>query len=301
MELMDVTARGISVLAVDDEAPSLDELSYLLERSELVAHVAVARSATDALRHLRDAAFDVVLLDIRMPGLDGMELARVLARFSTPPAVIFVTAHEDHALEAFEVGASGYLLKPVDATRLERVLRRALPAALAPTGVTPTGVTPTGVTPAGVTPAGLTPGPVATAPVAPASVAAPGGPAQASGHGGPGAPGVVAVDTGNRTLLVAVEDIAWVESAGDYVRLHLYEGSSHLLGTSMAVLEEEWADRGFVRIHRSYLVALHAISELRTDGAHTSVQVRGASLPVSRRHVHELRDRLVRHVRPTGR
>ena len=260
-------AARLSILAVDDEVPSLDELSYLLHRSPLVERVAVARSATDALRRLRDEEFDVVLLDIRMPGLDGMELARVLARFSAPPVVIFVTAHEDHALEAFEVGAAGYLLKPVDAARLDRVLRRSLlrshrgPAADRADAASEPSPTPEGQR----------------------------------------APEVVAVDAGNRTLLVAVDDIAWVESAGDYVRLHLRDGSSHLLRTPMTVLEEEWSDQGFVRIHRSYLVSLRDISELRSDGAHMVVRVRGATLPVSRRHLRDLRDRLVRHVRPPGR
>jgi len=258
---------GLSVLAVDDETPSLDELSYLLSTSPLVGRVAVSQSATDALRHLRDEEFDVVLLDIRMPGLDGMELARVLARFSSPPVVIFVTAHEDHALEAFEVGAAGYLLKPVDEARLGRVLRRAV---LQVSREQPSDATD-----------------VAAGSSAPSEGSRPGE--------------VVAVDTGVTTRFVARSDIAWVESAGDYVRLHLRDGTSYLLRTPMAVLAEEWSSHGFVRIHRSYLVSLRDIAELRSDGAHTSVRVLGELLPVSRRSVHELRDRLVRDVRPGAR
>lgn len=257
---------GISILAIDDEAPSLDELSYLLDSSPLVGRVAVARSATAGLRRLRDEEFDAVLLDIRMPGLDGMELARVLARFASPPVVIFVTAHEDHALEAFEVGASGYLLKPVDAARLDQVLRRTV-----------------------LQPHRDLDSPESIEPFAPPRSSPDSGPAD-----------VVAVDAGNRTLLVARSDIAWVESAGDYVRLHLRNGSSHLLRTPLSVLEELWTDHGFVRIHRSYLVSLRDISELRSDGAHSAVQVLGETLQVSRRHVRELRDRLVRHVRTPG-
>ncbi|MGH8980800.1 MAG: LytR/AlgR family response regulator transcription factor, partial [Acidimicrobiales bacterium] len=112
---------------------------------------------------------------------------------------------------------------------------------------------------------------------------------------------VVAVDVGARTLLVSLSDIGWVESAGDYVRLHLRDGGNHLLRSPMAALEEQWADRGFVRIHRGYLVSLADITEIRTDGAHTAVFVGDQELPVSRRHVHDLRDRLVRHARPSGR
>ena len=258
---------GLSILAVDDEAPSLDELCYLLRTSPLVGRAVVSTSATDALRHLRDEQFDAVLLDIRMPGLDGMELARVLGRFAAPPAVIFVTAHEDHALEAFEVGAAGYLLKPVDEARLDRVLRRAvLQAPREPPSH---------------------PGDVAAVPPA-----APEGSRLGE---------VVAVDAGARTRFVARSDIAWVESAGDYVRLHLRDGASHLLRIPMAVLEEEWSGHGFARIHRGYLVSLRDVAELRSDGAHTSVRVLGELLPVSRRSVHELRERLVRDVRPAVR
>ena len=110
---------GLSVLAVDDETPALDELVYLLENSAMVSPTSGrSGSATDALHHLHDESYDVVLLDIAMPGIDGLELARVLARFSQPPAVVFVTAHEEHALAAFDAGGVGYLLKPVTLDRL---------------------------------------------------------------------------------------------------------------------------------------------------------------------------------------
>ena len=114
---------GLSVLAVDDEAPALDELTFLLENSALVGSVRAVKSATDALHYMHDEHYDVVLLDIAMPGLDGLEFARVLSRFSQPPAIVFVTAHEEHALEAFDAGGMGYLLKPVTLDRLVSTLR----------------------------------------------------------------------------------------------------------------------------------------------------------------------------------
>lgn len=240
---------GLHVLAVDDEGPSLDELSYLLERSALVEEVEVAPSATEGLRLLQSREFDAALLDIRMPGLDGMELAGVLSRFARPPAIVFVTAYDAHALEAFEVGAAGYLLKPVDGDRLERVLRRV---------------------------------------------------AAHAAEDAPGA-GIVAVESGTRTILLPRDDIVWVESSGDYVRLHLRDGGSHLLHAPMAALEEDWALHGFVRIHRSYLVSLRAVTEMRTEEGHASVVAGGHVLPVSRRHVHELRELLMRRSRPPAR
>ena len=120
---------GLAVLAVDDEGPSLDELVYLLRTDPRVETAQAASNATEALRLLRDRPFDLVLLDVRMPGLDGLELATILTRFATPPAIAFVTAHEEHAVDAFGVGAVDYLLKPVTADRLASVLDRAAPPA----------------------------------------------------------------------------------------------------------------------------------------------------------------------------
>ena len=120
---------GLSVLAVDDEAPALDELAYLLKNSAMASHLRAVGSATDALHHLQHERYDVVLLDIAMPGIDGLELARVVAQFSHPPAIVFVTAHDEHALAAFDVGGTDYLLKPVTQERLVTALRRVVPAA----------------------------------------------------------------------------------------------------------------------------------------------------------------------------
>jgi DNA-binding LytR/AlgR family response regulator len=86
--------------------------------------------------------------------------------------------------------------------------------------------------------------------------------------------------------------VRYVEAQGDYARLHTATGS-HLLRTSLAVLEERWADAGFVRIHRSVLVSLAHVDEMRLIDGHTTLRVGRDELPVSRRHTRELRDRLV--------
>jgi DNA-binding LytR/AlgR family response regulator len=114
----------LEVLVVDDEQPALEDLAYLLRQHPRIGTVVTASDATDALRHLRDGAFAAVFLDIRMPGLDGLELARVLSRFARPPDIIFVTAFEQHAVEAFELQAVDYLLKPVRPERLSDAIRR---------------------------------------------------------------------------------------------------------------------------------------------------------------------------------
>jgi DNA-binding LytR/AlgR family response regulator len=114
----------LEVLVVDDEEPALEDLAYLLRQHPRIGTVVTASDATEALRHLRDGSFAAVFLDIRMPGLDGLELARVLSRFARPPEIIFVTAFEQHAVEAFELQAVDYLLKPVRPERLSDAIRR---------------------------------------------------------------------------------------------------------------------------------------------------------------------------------
>ncbi|HEV7650488.1 MAG TPA: LytTR family DNA-binding domain-containing protein [Actinophytocola sp.] len=126
---------GLSVLAVDDVPPALDELCRLLRESPSVSDVSAAGDPLSALRTIQNGRFDAVFLDISMPGLDGLELASLLAKLSEPPAIVFVTAYEQHAVAAFGIGAVDYLLKPIRAERLADALvriNRVVPAARPP-------------------------------------------------------------------------------------------------------------------------------------------------------------------------
>jgi DNA-binding LytR/AlgR family response regulator len=237
---------GLRVLVVDDEQPALDELSWLLERDDRVAAVRTAASAAEALRLLQDGEVDAVFSDIRMPGLTGLELAQVLRRFRNPPRVVFVTAYEEHAVEAFELEVADYLLKPVRESRLAEAVRRVLEAG-ATTSDEPDDAIP--------------------------------------------------VELGGVTRFVRRSEVRYVEAQGDYTRLHT-PGGSPLIRVPLATLEEEWRQLGFVRIHRSHLVALAHVSEVRSDGGRVTVVVDGEELTVSRRHTRELRDLLVRQARP---
>ncbi|MDR3221661.1 MAG: LytTR family DNA-binding domain-containing protein [Candidatus Accumulibacter sp.] len=120
-------APTLSVMIVDDEAPARARLRDLLADvageapNALTAEVASGRLAVDALK---DQVPDVMLVDIRMPGMDGIELARHVAKLDTPPAVIFVTAYDSYAVRAFELNAIDYLLKPVRAQRLVAALQK---------------------------------------------------------------------------------------------------------------------------------------------------------------------------------
>jgi DNA-binding LytR/AlgR family response regulator len=121
-----MNAVRMRVLAVDDELPALEDLVRMLEASPAVERVESAASAEEALVALGDgAAIDAVFLDVRMPGLGGLELARVLRRFEHSPAIVFVSAFDDAAVGAFEVAAVDYLVKPVSRRRLDEAIERA--------------------------------------------------------------------------------------------------------------------------------------------------------------------------------
>ncbi len=258
-----------AALVADDEKPALDDLSYLLRTAFGVA-VDTARDAGEVFRRVRERGYDVVFLDVAMPGLDGIEVAGALRQFTAPPALVIVTAHEEYAVRAFDVGICDYLLKPVSRARLgvalERALaqgrQRAVPGAGQRAG-------------AGREPAA--------------------GPAgeHAAGYAGAGeAAPAIPVQTGGRTRLVSRDDIRWVEARGDYVRLHMADGEAHLVRVPISRLARMWADSGFVRIHRGYLVPFKYVTEFSAVGGSHTVTIGGRSLPVSRRHVRDLRDRI---------
>lgn len=236
---------GLRLLAVDDEPPALDELAYLLQADARVSQVHTATDAVSALKALEQAQVDGVFLDIRMPGLSGLELAGLLGRFAVPPPVVFVTAHEQHAVDAFDLHAVDYVLKPVREDRLREAVRRVVE-----------------------------------------------GPARA----GAGGDDQIPVERGGVTRFLHRSEITHVEAQGDYARLHTASGH-HLLRTPLSTLEVEWQSAGFVRIHRSLLVSLAHVDEVRMDAGRCTVLVAGQELQVSRRHTRELRDLLVKRGR----
>jgi DNA-binding LytR/AlgR family response regulator len=114
----------IRALLVDDEAPARSELRYLLAAHPEVEVVGEAASAAEALKLASVVPYDVVFLDVEMPGLSGLEAARLVAGRRGRPQLVFVTAHEQYAVDAFAVEALDYLLKPVEPERLAQVVRR---------------------------------------------------------------------------------------------------------------------------------------------------------------------------------
>ncbi|MGQ0839895.1 LytR/AlgR family response regulator transcription factor [Actinokineospora sp.] len=257
---------GLVVLAVDDEKSGMAQLVELLNGNRHVRRILQAFDATEALLELagddselaarKDAGLpvvDVVFADLEMPGLTGMELAKVLAGFKPAPVLVFVTAHSEEAVAAFDLGAVDYLLKPAEQPRLDKAMERVL-AKIHQNG---------GQSAAAV-------------------------PEQRDDE-------VIPVELAGTTKLVSRAAVRWVEAQGDYARLYTLDGS-HLVRIPLAQLEERWEKAGFVRIHRSYLVPISLITELRMGGSGYSVVIGHEEkvLPVSRRHTRELKDRLVR-------
>ena len=114
----------LKAISVDDEAPARSELRYLLEQTEQAEVVAEAASVREAIEKLKEYPCDVMFMDINMPEASGLQLAEALQRLKFPPAVVFVTAYSEFAIEAFKVNAIDYLVKPVETDRLIQACSR---------------------------------------------------------------------------------------------------------------------------------------------------------------------------------
>jgi two-component system response regulator AlgR len=221
----------LKTLIVDDEALARSRLRTLLRdcASPAAEVVAEASQGAEAQQHLATMAIDLVLLDVHMPGVDGIEVARALRSRADAPAVVFVTAHATHAVTAFELDAVDYLTKPVRAERLQQALqkaerflkeRRALHASPA-----------TSVAPA--------------APAAPAM---------------PAAPETVLIQDRGRAERVPLSEVLYLKSEYKYLTVRTAT-RSHILDGSLNEFEERYPHR-FLRVHRNALVARSAIRAL---------------------------------------
>ena len=114
----------LKAIIVDDEAPARSELSFMLEELGQVEVAAEASNVREAIEKLKEVGADIMFLDVNMPGADGLQLAEALTHLKYPPYVIFVTAYSEHAVKAFEVNASDYLVKPVETERLRLAVNK---------------------------------------------------------------------------------------------------------------------------------------------------------------------------------
>jgi DNA-binding LytR/AlgR family response regulator len=234
----------MKALVVDDEPLVRSELVYALRRVAPGTEVDEAGDAVEALRELAQHGYDVVFLDINLPGLSGIEATKVIAALPGAPHVVFVTADESHALDAFELAAVDYLVKPVSEERLGRAVDRVR--------------------------------------------AQRGSAAPAEGRSFR-----VALEDGERTRLVKVADIRYVQANGHLVTARVFEGDLRWKG-SLADCAARLEPAGFLRCHRAYLVNPERVVEVEPyfggsyllrvdDKARSEVPVSRNFLPAVRR------------------
>ena len=252
-----MSSDRLTILAVDDEQTQLEDLARILRASPAVEEVECAFGGHEALMKASSQAYDAIFLDVRMPDLDGVELGRVLRRFAAPPQLVFVSAYDGAAVDAFELRALDYLRKPVSRRRLEEALERVATAVEATDGE-PDGNLRRSRPPAGES----------------EMVAVSGA------RAGP-------------TRLIRRDAILYVQSHGDFVRI-VTEDGRYLLRNTLSEIERRWEPFGFVRVHRQYVANLARAVELRPflGGTAELAFGDGQVIPVARRHGAELSRRL---------
>jgi two-component system LytT family response regulator len=259
-------AGPVRVLIVDDEPLARQRLEHLLDEQENATLVGTAETGDEAVEAILVRNPDVVFLDMQMPGRSGLEVVRrVGADFM--PVTVFVTAHDEFAVRAFELAAADYLLKPFSDERFEEAFRRARERVE---------MDDLGALREQLRLVVETAGP------------APGADAGASRY-----LKRIAVQGRGRMRVVPVSDIEHIVANGVYVELHVGR-ENHLVRTSLSALETHLDPEAFFRVHRSAIVRLDEIEVLiREGGGSCLVQLRsGAKLPVSRSRREDLEARL---------
>lgn len=234
--------KNLTAVIVDDEELARQVVREMLKAHPEVEVVAECANGFEAVKAVSERKPDLLFLDIQMPKLDGFE---VLELIEGDMAVIFVTAHDEHALRAFEVHAVDYLLKPFSSERFEAALERAKQR----TGSA-------GPAARGLSAAAREPGEYASR---------------------------VVVKDGTRVQIIPIGKLDYVEAQDDYVAL-ASQGKKHLKQQTIASLEAMLDPKNFLRIHRSYVVNLERVAKIEPYGKDTHVAVLhdGTKLPVSR-------------------
>jgi len=243
----------IRILLVDDELLALKRLKVALEDIPETAVIGEARDGDEALALVEQLRPDLILLDISMPGRDGIAAARMLAAREKHPDVIFITAFDQFAVDAFALEAVDYLLKPVDFERLEQAIARAKrrrDERAAQDRVTELGEVVTALRSQARAPA-LRPIP------APEPIAADELDAQGSG--------AFWVPVNGSLVRVSADLIEWVEAARDYVLLRT-STRSYILRATMTEIEKQLGSANFLRIHRSLIVRRDLVDRVERTG-----------------------------------
>jgi len=247
----------IRTITVDDEKVALRRLGRLLARSgdvEIVAECTDGPGAVDAVRQHQP---DLLFLDVQMPGMTGFEVLQAL-KGTRMPVVIFVTAYDEFALQAFEARAIDYLIKPFGEARVEQALERARTCIRGDTARDEHAV----------------------------QLAA-----LLASSRRRAAPSCLLVKRDDRVLVLQPGEIDWVESDGDYVRIHVAR-DTHFTRMKLAEIERRLEPEGFVRIHRCRIVNLSQVKEFRPLSRGTSVVVMkdGTRLDASYAYLKDMQD-----------
>jgi two-component system LytT family response regulator len=244
----------LRALIVDDEPLARELVAKLLRAEPGIAICGVASSGRQALAVIAAEQPDVVFVDVRMPELDGIGVIRGTGSDAAPLFVV-VTAFESHAVEAFEVRAFDYVLKPIDKARFARTVRDVRAAVLNRRAL-----------------AGMRPRERESLPEKPGV-----GAASDTTH--------LRLRAGERVLLAPLDAVRFFEASNQYVRVHLGEASYLLSTESLASLETQVAPGVFFRVHRSYLVNHRFVASVvaNAGGGNSVVLTDGRRLPVARR------------------
>ena len=236
--------RKMRTLLVDDEALSRRGLELRLRMASDIEIIAECSNGREALNAIRELKPDLVFLDIQMPGLSGFDVLAELQPHELP-MIVFVTAYDRFAVQAFEARAIDYVLKPVDDARLAATLIHVRELLEQRTAVAERNQLVHLLADLRGS------GEIETASAGPASMAS-----------APQAPTWLPIRNGRETVRVPVESIEWVDAAGDYLCIHA-SGNTHILRATMREMEHLLDPRLFQRVHRSTIVNLTRVKSLR--------------------------------------
>lgn len=251
-----MTGRSIRAVIVDDEPAARDVVRTMLAAYDDIAIVGEAGNGFDAVRVVRAERPDLLFLDVQMPDRDGFGVLETLGD-DVPRAVVFVTAHDAHAIRAFEVHALDYVLKPFGRPRFDAAVERAIERL---NGMDALRLQRT----------------LESMAEDRRSAAGPRGEVALANQR-------IGVRLGQKLTLVEVASIDWVEADGDYARIHAGR-ASHLVSQRMHALEKYLEPFGFVRVHRSLIVNRERVHEMHReiDGSGVLVLTTGVRLRVAR-------------------
>ncbi len=216
----------LRAIVCDDERPALDLVVAMLEETGEVEIVAARQCVTEALEIINRGGIDLAVFDVDMPQLSGVDAARAIS-IDPKPLLVFATAHAEYAVDAFDIDAIDYILKPVEQARVNHAVEKAVRLHRT------------------------------------IGHASDGGAISAPASGAGSLPNdLLQLRDGNRFYVVPLDDIIWIEAGGDYSLIHTGEGEI-VVRRTLSSLEGSLPDERFLRVHRSYIIGRAHVREVR--------------------------------------